>query len=196
MLPVIFPRRAPGWPDEAFARADGIPMTKQAVRAQILAGLAVTPGDTAWDVGAGTGSVSIELAFANGGAPVYAVECLPEACALIRDNCRCHGAWNVRVVEGTAPEALEQLPAPGLVFVGGSRGRLAPILDRALAANPAVRLCISAIALETLAAAIAALTSRGLQAHVTQIAAAHAPGTGRLHLLRGENPVFLITAGK
>ena len=72
------PRRAPGWPDEAFARADGIPMTKQAVRAQILAGLAVTPGDTAWDVGAGTGSVSIELAFANGGAPVYAVECLPE----------------------------------------------------------------------------------------------------------------------
>lgn len=190
------PRRAPGWPDEAFARADGIPMTKQAVRAQILAGLAVKPGDTAWDVGAGTGSVSIELAFANGGAPVYAVECLPEACALIRDNCRRHGAWNVRVVEGTAPEALEQLPAPDLVFVGGSRGHLAPILDRALAANPAVRLCISAIALETLAAAIAALTSRGLQAHVTQIAAAHAPGTGRLHLLRGENPVFLITAGK
>ena len=171
-------------------------MTKQAVRAQILAGLAVKPGDTAWDVGAGTGSVSIELAFANGGAPVYAVECLPEACALIRDNCRRHGAWNVRVVEGTAPEALEQLPAPDLVFVGGSRGRLVPILDRALAANPAVRLCISAIALETLAAATAALTSRGLQAHVTQIAAAHAPGTGRLHLLRGENPVFLITAGK
>lgn len=186
------PARTPGWPDETFVRAEGVPMTKRAVRAQVLAQLALCPGETVWDVGAGTGSVSLEMAYANGGAPVWAVERLPEACAVLEANRRRLGGWNVRPVSGEAPAALAGLPAPDAVFIGGTRGRLGPILDAALAANPAVRICLTAIALETLAAALDACAARGLEAEITQIAAAHA--AGRPHLLRAENPVFLITA--
>ena len=186
------PARTPGWPDETFVRAEGVPMTKRAVRAQVLAQLALCPGETVWDVGAGTGSVSLEMAYANGGAPVWAVERLPEACAVLEENRRRLGGWNVRPVSGEAPAALAGLPAPDAVFIGGTRGRLGPILDAALAANPAARICLTAIALETLAAALDACAARGLEAEITQIAAAHA--AGRPHLLRAANPVFIITA--
>ena len=185
--------RTPGWPDDTFTRAEAIPMTKQAIRAQALAQLALRPGETAWDVGAGTGSVSLELAFANGGAPVYAVECLPEACELIRENRRRLGGWNVHVIEGKAPAALEGLPAPDAVFIGGTRGQLEPILSAAWQANPAARVCITAVTVETLAAAVAGITALGRKAQVTQIGAAHT-GEGKIHLLRAENPIFLITA--
>ena len=188
------PARTPGWPDETFVRGQDVPMTKQAVRAQVLAALALRPGETVWDIGAGTGSVSLELAFANGGAPVYAVECLPQACALTEENRRRLGGWNVRVVEGRAPAALAGLPPPDAVFIGGSRGELAEILQTVYQANPDARVCLTAITLETLAAAIAALTALGRRVTVSQIAAAHA-GPGRVHLLRGENPVFLLAAG-
>lgn len=186
------PARTPGWPDETFVRAEGVPMTKRAVRAQVLAQLALCPGETVWDVGAGTGSVSLEMAYANGGAQVWAVERLPEACAVLEENRRRLGGWNVRPVSGEAPAALAGLPAPDAVFIGGTRGRLGPILDAALTANPAARICLTAIALETLAAALDACAARGLEAEITQIAAAHA--AGRPHLLRAANPVFLITA--
>ena len=190
------PARTPGWPDDTFVRAEGVPMTKQAIRAQVLAQLALCPGETVWDVGAGTGSVSLEMAYANGGAPVWAVERLPAACAVLEENRRRLGGWNIRVTAGTAPEALQGLPAPDVVLIGGTRGRLEPILDAVLAANPAARVCLTAIALETLAAALAAFGARGMEPEVTQIAAAHAGGPGRLHLLRAENPVFILTAAK
>ena len=188
------PLRTPGWPDDTFVRAEGVPMTKQAVRAQALAQLALCPGETVWDVGAGTGSVSLEMAYANGGAPVWAVERLPAACAVLEENRRRLDGWNVRVVQGSAPQALAGLPAPDAVFLGGTGGELGPILDAVWAANPAARVCLTAIALETLAAALEAFAARGRQAEVVQIAAAHAGGPGRLHLLRAENPVFILTA--
>ena len=188
------PDRTPGWPDDTFVRAEGVPMTKQAIRAQVLAQLALCPGETVWDVGAGTGSVSLEMAYANGGAPVWAVERLPAACDVLEENRRRLGGWNVRVVQGSAPQALAGLPAPDAVFLGGTGGELGPILDAVWAANPAARVCLTAIALETLAAALEAFAARGRQAEVVQIAAAHAGGPGRLHLLRAENPVFILTA--
>lgn len=187
-------RRAPGWPDEAFVRG-AVPMTKQEVRAAALAKLAVRPGDTLWDVGAGTGSVSVELALAAPQGRVYAVECAPEACALVRQNREKFRAWNLEVVEGRAPEALAGLPAPDAVFIGGTKGELAAVVDAVLAQNPAARVCIAAIALETLAAAAAALAAHGLEARVTQLAVSRAKAAGSLHLLLANNPVFLVTGG-
>ena len=188
------PARTPGWPDDTFVRAEGVPMTKQAIRAQVLAQLALCPGETVWDVGAGTGSVSLEMAYANGGAPVWAVERLPAACDVLEENRRRLGGWNIRVMQGSAPQALAGLPAPDAVFLGGTGGELGPILDAVWAANPAARVCLTVIALETLAAALEAFAARGRKADVVQIAAAHAGGPGRLHLLRAENPVFILTA--
>lgn len=186
------PRRAPGLPDEAFERGD-VPMTKQEVRAAVLAKLAVRPGDILWDVGAGTGSVSVELALAAPRGRVYAVECRPEGCALIKANREKFRTRNLVLVEGLAPAALSDLPAPDAVFIGGSKGSLAAIVDAALDKNPDARICVSAIALETLSAAVAALTAKGRTVQVSQIAVSRAKAVGGLHLMMAQNPIYLIT---
>ena len=108
------PRRTPGLPDEVFERGS-VPMTKQEVRAAVLAKLAVRPEDILWDVGAGTGSVSVELALAAPRGRVYAVECRPEGCALIKANREKFRTRNLVLVEGLAPAALSDLPAPDAV---------------------------------------------------------------------------------
>ena len=186
------PRRASGFPDEAFIRGE-VPMTKQEVRAAALAKLAVKPTDILLDVGAGTGSVSVELALAAPRGRVYAVECDPEACGLIRQNREKFHAYNLTLIEGRAPAALADLPAPDAVFIGGTKGGMEAVVDTVLEKNPNARICISAIALETLTAAIAALTAHGLSAEVTQIAVSRTKPAGRLHLLMANNPIFLIT---
>lgn len=186
------PRRAPGLPDEAFERGD-VPMTKQEVRAAVLAKLAVRPEDILWDVGAGTGSVSVELALAAPRGRVYAVECRPEGCALIKANREKFRTRNLVLVEGLAPDALSDLPAPDAVFIGGSKGSLAAIVDAALDKNPDARICVSAIALETLSAAVTALTAKGRTVQVSQIAVSRAKAVGGLHLMMAQNPIYLIT---
>lgn len=186
------PRRAPGLPDEAFERGD-VPMTKQEVRAAVLAKLAVRPEDILWDVGAGTGSVSVELALAAPRGRVYAVECRPEGCALIKANREKFRTRNLVLVEGLAPAALSDLPAPDAVFIGGSKGSLAAIVDAALDKNPDARICVSAIALESLSAAVAALTAKGRTVQVSQIAVSRAKAVGGLHLMMAQNPIYLIT---
>lgn len=186
------PRRAPGLPDEAFERGD-VPMTKQEVRAAVLAKLAVRPEDILWDVGAGTGSVSVELALAAPRGRVYAVECRPEGCALIKANREKFRTRNLVLVEGLAPAALLDLPAPDAVFIGGSKGSLAAIVDAALDKNPDARICVSAIALESLSAAVAALTAKGRTVQVSQIAVSRAKAVGGLHLMMAQNPIYLIT---
>lgn len=188
----VLPRRAPGLPDEAFERGD-VPMTKQEVRAAVLAKLAVRPEDILWDVGAGTGSVSVELALAAPRGRVYAVECRPEGCALIKANREKFRTRNLVLVEGLAPDALSDLPAPDAVFIGGSKGSLAAIVDAALEKNPDARICVSAIALETLSAAVAALTAKGRTVQVSQIAVSRAKAVGGLHLMMAQNPIYLIT---
>lgn len=188
----VLSRRAPGLPDEAFERGD-VPMTKQEVRAAVLAKLAVRPEDILWDVGAGTGSVSVELALAAPRGRVYAVECRPEGCALIKANREKFRTRNLVLVEGLAPDALSDLPAPDAVFIGGSKGSLAAIVDAALDKNPDARICASAIALETLSAAAAALTAKGRTVQVSQIAVSRAKAVGGLHLMMAQNPIYLIT---
>lgn len=189
---VLPARRTPGFPDDTFIRGE-VPMTKQEVRAAALAKLAVRPTDTLWDVGAGTGSVSVELALAAPRGHVYAVECAPDACALIRQNREKFHAYNLSLFEGAAPQVLANLPAPDAVFIGGTKGSMAEVVDAALAKNPNARLCISAIALETLSAAIAALAAHRQTAEVTQLAVSRTRPAGKLHLLMANNPIFLIT---
>lgn len=184
------PRRTPGIPDGEFRRGNA-PMTKQEVRAAILGKLAVGPEDVCWDVGAGTGSVSVELALQS--KAVWAVERDAGALELLQANRQRFCAWNLRLVEGEAPEALAGLPAPDAVFVGGSGGALPRILRAVRDANPKARVCVSAIALESLHTALEELTALGYETETVQIAVSRTRPAGKLHLLTAQNPVFLIT---
>lgn len=185
-------RRTSGIPDDAFLRGD-VPMTKQEIRAVLLSKLAVRPEETVWDIGGGTGSVSVELALAAPCGQVYSIECNPEACELIRRNRMIFGAWNLFVTEGTAPEILETLPTPDAVFIGGTKGKLKEIVDSVLQKNPSARICVSAIAIETLGNAVAVLTARGFRVETVQISVSRTKQTGSLHLMTANNPIFLIT---
>lgn len=187
-------KQAAGIDDDQFIRGS-VPMTKQDVRASVLARMNISPGETVWDVGAGTGSVSVEMALAARGGNVYAVECVPEGCELISANREKFRTWNLTVVEGKAPDALKGLPVPDAVFIGGTRGNLDAILDVIFEANPKVRICITAIALESLANSLSELTSRGMNVKVAQIAASRSRKLASYNMLAAENPIFIITGG-
>ena len=189
------PAGSQGLPDEVFLRGD-VPMTKQEIRAAAIGKLAVRDGETYWDVGAGTGSVSVELALLAPHSTVCAVECGGEACSLIRANREKFGVYNLELTHGRAPEVLAQLPAPDAVFIGGSGGELPAILEAALRKNPAARFCITAIAVETLGTAVAAMTQLGMEPQISQVTVARSRAAGELHLMMGQNPVWIITGRK
>lgn len=186
----IFSGYAAGITDDEFFRGN-VPMTKHMVRSAILAKLAPTKSSVCWDIGAGTGSVSAVLALSS--AHVWAVEREAEGCELIRANREKFCAWNLHVVCGAAPDVLADLPAPDLVFVGGSGGKLEQILEFAYHVNPGAKYCVSAIAIETLHTAVNALSKLGLRTEVTQLAVSESREVGQLHMLFAQNPIFLIT---
>ncbi|MDL2318035.1 precorrin-6y C5,15-methyltransferase (decarboxylating) subunit CbiE [Eubacteriales bacterium OttesenSCG-928-A19] len=202
-LSLVLCEREPAWKelpsvqglsDDAFIRGDA-PMTKSEVRAVSLAKLALREDDIVYDIGAGTGSVAVEAALRARRGKVYAVECCPESCALIRQNAARFHAHHLRVVEGMAPEALHGLPAPDAVFVGGSKGALLDILECVLKKNPAVRIVVNAVTLETLSA-LQDCARRLPLADVqwVQLSVSKARALGRVHLLAAQNPVFIFSA--
>lgn len=189
-----WPYASSGIPDELFIRGD-VPMTKQEVRAVALAKLRLTATDTVWDVGAGTGSVSIEAALVARAGSVWAVERNAAGVRLIRENADAFGCGNVHAVPGVAPEALAKLPVPDAVFVGGSAGELPSIVEAALEKNSQVRLCVPCVTVETLTEACALLSgSRFKGFEACQVSAARAEAVGSHHLMKAQNPVFLVSA--
>lgn len=189
-----WPYASSGIPDELFIRGD-VPMTKQEVRAVALAKLRLTATDTVWDVGAGTGSVSIEAALVARAGSVWAVERNAAGVRLIRENADAFGCGNVHAVPGVAPEALAKLPVPDAVFVGGSAGELPSIVEAALDKNSQVRLCVPCVTVETLTEACALLSgSRFKGFEACQVSAARAEAVGSHHLMKAQNPVFLVSA--
>lgn len=189
-----WPYASSGIPDELFIRGD-VPMTKQEVRAVALAKLRLAATDTVWDVGAGTGSVSIEAALVARAGSVWAVERNATGVRLIRENADAFGCGNVHAVPGVAPEALAKLPVPDAVFVGGSAGELPSIVEAALEKNSQVRLCVPCVTVETLTEACALLSGscfKGFEA--CQVSAARAEAVGSHHLMKAQNPVFLVSA--
>ncbi len=195
------PRVRTGIADEEFLRGD-VPMTKAEVRAVTMAKLAVSPGDICYDIGAGTGSVTVEMALAAYGGHVFAIEQKGEAVALIEENCRRFHVGNVTPILGKAPaalatlEELEKLPPADVVFIGGSGGQMSEILEYAMSRNPRVRIVINVIALENLTASLQLLTALGLSdIEVVQVSVAKANKVAGLHMMMAQNPIFIISAG-
>ncbi len=182
-----------GRPDEDFLRTE-VPMTKQEVRAVTLSKLRLTRTGICWDVGAGTGSVSLEMAECCEDGTVYAIERKEEACQLIEENMRHLGVSNVQVVFGKAPDCLEDLPAPSHVFVGGSSGNLREILLLALRKNPSVRIVLNTVTAETFAEAVICMKTLPVKdPEIVQINVARGRKVGGYQMMTAQNPVAVIS---
>lgn len=171
-------------------------MTKEEVRAVSLAKLRLTEDAVVYDVGAGTGSVSVEAALQAWRGTVYAIERNPEACDLIAENCRRFAARNVTIISGSAPEALQELPAPTHVFLGGTGGSMAGILRCVLEKNPRVRVVIDAVTLETVTQILTLTRELALpDPELVQVTVARSRRVGGYHMMNGANPVFICSFG-
>ena len=189
--PVVRPWNGSGLPDGAFLRGD-VPMTKEEVRSLALSKLRLEEHHVVWDVGAGTGSVSVECALSCPAGRVYAVEKKEEALALIAENRARFGAANLEIVAGTAPEALEALPAPDRVFLGGTSGGLEEILQAVFHKNPAARVVCTAVTLETVGEAAKCFSRLG-SPDMVQLSVTRTRPAGRYHLMDAQNPVWLFS---
>ena len=179
--------------DECFIRGD-IPMTKSEVRAVSLSKLEIGRNHIVYDIGAGTGSVSVEAALAAGGGHVYAFEQKEEGCRLTGANRDKLGIGNLTVVGGKAPESLAGYPAPDRVFIGGSGGNLEVILDEVFRKNPTVRVVMNVIALESLCRVTEYMKNRGIEPDIVCVQISRAQVRGGYHMMQGQNPVYIITA--
>ncbi len=181
--------------DDDFTRG-GVPMTKEEVRTLVISKLDVRPGDTVYDVGAGTGSVTAGLAYRACEGEVYAIEVDPEGVELVRVNREKLGAFNIKVIEGKAPEALNGLPAPDRVFIGGSKGNLREIVTCCLEKNPEAVIVLTTVTLDTLSEAMKLTEELCLSSDIVCINASRARKMGGYDLMKAENPVYIITLKK
>ncbi len=185
--------------EEAFAKRmpkKGL-ITKREVRLLSLAAMGIRPDSVIWDIGAGSGSVSIEAALLAPEGRVYAVEVDPEGVEICRENLRAHAVDNVRVIAGRAPEALTDLEPPDAVFIGGSKGSMEEIIDVVIdRLQPGGHLVVNAITLENVAETYQALRRRGLVPDVTLLQVSRAEPLA--HYLRYEalNPIQIFAVEK
>ena len=180
-----------GLADDVFERAD-VPMTKQEVRSVSLSKLRPGKGSIIWDVGAGSGSVSVECALLAPEGMVWAIEKEEDACALTRRNAEKLGARNLQVVCGSAPKALADLPAPSHVFIGGSSGNMEEIIRVILEKNPHARIVANAVTMET-AAELTALSTLFSFSEVCCLNVSRGRKAGRYQLMTAQNPVYIFT---
>ena len=186
----------PGLPDEAFLRnlepGKLVPMTKSEVRSICLSKLRLTPNAVCWDVGAGTGSVSIEMARLCADGTVYAIEKNEQALALLEKNRESFSASNMKIIPGLAPEACRDLPAPTHAFLGGTSGSVRDILALLLEKNPHVCIVATAVTLESVSA-LSACMEDFEAAECVSVQVSKAAALGQYHLMQAQNPVYIFT---
>lgn len=182
--------------DDAFFRGK-VPMTKEEIRILSLAKLRLTEKAVLYDVGAGTGSVSLEAALQCERGQVYAIEKKAEAVELICENRLRFFAENLTVVEGKAPECLKKLPKPTHVFIGGSSGELLDIIEEVRKKNKKARFVLNAVTLETIAQlkAIGKAYPEYEDMEVIWVNVAKSRRLSDYHLMNAENPVMIVSFG-
>ena len=179
--------------DSDFIRGD-TPMTKEEVRWLSIQKLGVSSSDIVFDIGAGTGSVSVELARKAFDGFVYAIEAKEGACALVQANATKHGAFNIQIVRGEAPWALAGLPIPDKAFIGGSSGNMGSILEKLIVLNPMLKVTATAITLQTLHQITESFKKYGIGGtDIVCVNIAKARKAGGCDIMMAQNPVYIIT---
>ena len=179
--------------DEEFLR-DKVPMTKEEVRTVSLSKLRLFENSVCYDIGAGTGSVAIEMALRAYKGKVYANEKKELAVELLKKNKEQFQADNLEIIEGLAPEAMKALEAPTHAFIGGSSGNMKEIMELLLEKNSKVRIVINCIALESVSEALECLKTLPVtDTEIVQMTVSKSKTVGRYHMMMGENPIYIIS---
>ena len=181
-------------PDTAFLRGQ-VPMTKAEVRCNAVSALRIAHDAVCWDIGCGTGSVTVETAFRCPDGQVYAFDQKQDAVLLTEQNAHNFSCDNITAVNGICPDILHDYPAPDAVFIGGSGGRLSEIMDEIAHKNPKARIALTAVSLETVAQAMDAFSVYSDDFDVCQIAVTRTKKIGTHTMFDAQNPVFLISGG-
>lgn len=180
-------------PDALFERG-AVPLTKEEIRAVALSKLRLTADAICYDIGAGTGGMTMDMARYVPNGTVIAFERNAEACELIRANAARLSARQVTVVQGSAPEILEGYEMPTHAFIGGSGGRLHEIVELLLEKNPCMRIVIDAVTLETVSEANALLKTLPVKdVDIVSVTVAKAKSAGAYHLMESMNPVYIFS---
>ena len=181
--------------DNDFIRGK-IPMTKSEIRCIAVSKMNVKKGDICWDIGCGTGSVSIEMALRCTDGKVFSFDKSEEALHLTQANAYKFSCDNLSKFKCCLPDFPNNIPAPDKVFIGGSSGKIKEIFNLVLAKNPDALILLTAISLETLFSAKTAFEEFGINAEITQIFSARNSNIGKSSLLLANNPVFILSGGK
>lgn len=193
-----------GIPDSNFISFSDRPglMTKKEVRVLVLGELSLQPGQVIWDVGAGTGTVSIEIARLFPDSQVYAIEKTAAGTSLIEQNCRRFQLQNVISIHGSAPEILHRLRPPNRIFIGGSGGEISKILGVcALRMLPGGVIVLAMATLESLAAVLSWKEERirrepNWNCRIMQVQLSRSVPVGNLTRFDPLNPVTIVTMNR
>jgi len=196
---IIDPQTLPifGIPDHHFASFGDRPgmITKQAIRVQILAALQIQPGQIIWDIGAGTGSVAIEIARLCPTGQVFAIEKTSAGQLLIQQNKERFQVKNVTIIPESAPDHLEKLPPPDRIFIGGSGGNLIPILDHCeLILKPQGKIVMAIASLEHLSLAMGWFRGKNWACCVQHLQISQSVNFAELTRFSPLNPIYLLSA--
>ncbi len=187
-----------GIADEEFIRQD-VPMTKQEIRILSLVKAQIAPDAVVYDIGAGTGSISIEAARLAPQGEVFAIERETAGINLIRANAANFAVPNVRVIQAEAPDGIADLPEADAILIGGSGSRLPEILE---AVTPKLkdkgRLVLNCITVQTLMQCIEYMRIHSdtyiyeaIQVQVTRL-----QQVGTYDMAKANNPIYIVTCWK
>lgn len=185
-----------GIDDEEFIRGK-VPMTKAEIRAMIMVKAQIKPEDTVVDIGAGTGSITIEAALCANKGTVYAIEMNPEGIDLIKQNAEKFRCQNIRPILGSAPVAMDELPLVDVVIIGGSGGNMHEILNRTTELlKPGGRIILTSVTAETTGEVVKEFKGRPFTFEGFQMQINRLRKLGRYHLFNPISPIFIFTAIK
>lgn len=196
--PALWPYATPGIVDSLFDRLPGIPMTERETRVLLLSQLQLPREGVLWDIGAGTGTITVEAALLCPASRILAIERDEEVAGLIRRNCDRFGVTNVTIVEGNAPDCLANLAeAPDRVIIEGSQSIKDTLHCVWTCLKPKGRVVATTASLEGLygiSEALAELQARNI--NVVQSAVNRLVQHGTRQRLSAADPIFILSGEK
>ena len=191
--------KTPGIPDEEFERTDDVPITKEEIRVVQLSKGRLKPGSSVYDVGCGSGSISVEAALQiESSGKVYSIDIDPKAIELTKKNLEKFDVSNVTVILGDAKEKIAELPQADTIFVGGTGGDTKDIVEICNSKlKPGGRIVIGTILIETLFSVLEVIKKlKFASVDITQVTVSKSRKTSTGTMMLARNPVTIISATK